>query len=245
MQDRHGIGGNQPQMTETAREVAEQVNDWLREHPVISDEGMAREAKPLEDRLRLALADLDAERRGKVDPLNAEVTKINDSYRQPRGILEKIREELKSRLTRFALELRRKREAEAEAARKAAEEAERKAREAEAAEAEAVLEAEMGVETDILTASDEADAAFAEYAKANRIAQRAERDTNVKIGGGFGRALSIRSKEILTVTNWQSAIMLMGATEDIKEAICKSARAWRKLNGRLPAGVEAQIEEKI
>lgn len=241
------IGHNKPpDMTETAGDVSRGLNEWLSSHPVIQTENDAREARPLIDRAKLCIADLENERKGKVIPLNEEVAKINNYYRGPRELLERIYSELSSRLGRYLAAEEARRRAIAEEARRQAEEKERLAREAEKAEAEVIADAEMGVEVDLLAATQEADAAFKDYEKADRVAARAERDSKVRIGGGLtGRALALRSYETLVVENWLAAVTEMGLTDDIRQAICKSARAYRKLRGKLPSGVVAEVEKRL
>lgn len=75
----HEIGHNLPPgMIDTAGEVTASLGKWLEDHPVIEGEDDAREAKVLVDRTKLCVKDLEAEREGKVKPLNLQVAKIND-----------------------------------------------------------------------------------------------------------------------------------------------------------------------
>src|ERR1035437_8847877 len=88
----------------------------------------------------------------------------------------------------------------------------------------------------------EADAAFAAASKANRQAAVAEREADtVRIGGGNGRSLGMRTTTTLTLDDPIAAIKAMGGvSEKTKESILSDARAWRKLNDqRWPAGVTA------
>lgn len=189
---------------------------------------------------------MEDERDGFVRPLNEQVAAINDCYRTPRESLKKICELLVGRLSDYVKREKEKREAEAEEKRRAAELAEQRAREAEAREQEAKAEAAAGViDVDIGSATAVADQAFSKYEKAEREAARAEKDTNVKIGGGFKRALALRVKETLEVTDWQAAITEMGLTPAIKDAILTSARAFRKATGDLPDGIQSTKEETL
>ena len=241
------IGHNRPpDMADIAQETTSAVNEWLKEHPVISNEEEAREAKVFIDRAKLGIKDLEAERDQKVRPLNQQVKEINDHYRPARDALQKILGEIDHRLASFLLEEERKRIEVAEAARRAAEEAERLAREAERLERQSVDDARLGgLDVDIAGATREADQAFAEYEKASRFAARAERETKVKVGGGFSRAVSLKTKEVLILVDANAAIAEMGVTDDIREAILKSARAYRKITEELPDGVAIQTERKI
>jgi hypothetical protein len=240
------IGHNQPpSVTDFSVEVGKSLSDWMMDHPVIETDEDAREAKLLLDRAKSSLDGMESERDALVRPLNAQVKQINDRYRAPRTLLEKIRDTLAWRLTDYAKRLERERIAAAEAARRAVEEAERAARAAEAREREAAEDARLGVCTDVGAATQEADQAFSRFKKAGRLADRAERDTKVKIGGGFGKAVSLRTTEILTVTDWKAAIEEIGLTPDITDAILKGARAYRKENDELPSGIKASYERTI
>jgi hypothetical protein len=191
------------------------------------------------------VAGLETERRGKVDPLNAHVKSINAEYKKPRELIEKQTEQVSARLTDYAREEERKRAEEAERARLAAEEAERIAREAEAREREVKENAAVGEAVNVTAAIVEADQAFSDFQKADREAARAAREVPVRLGDGFGRTVSMRTKETLQVDDWQAAINVLGLTEHIREAILTSARAYRKLKGELPAGVTSQTERSI
>jgi hypothetical protein len=91
----------------------------------------------------------------------------------------------------------------------------------------------------------EADEAFSTFERQSRFADRAERDTKVKIGGGFGASVGLRNSETLQVDDALKAIVIIGITDRIREAILTEARAYRKANGRLPDGISAQTERKL
>jgi hypothetical protein len=253
---REHVGANNPPPAtaiELAEPTIEALRKFLNDFPVIANEDEAREAKAIGDRVYLTLKSIEEERDSKVRPLNEQVSAINAEYhrwfstndKKP-GLWGTLLKELKVRLTAFArLEEQKRREA-AEAARRAAEEAERKARAAEAAERAAAAEAAAGVcDTDFAGATERADAAFAEFQRADRAAQRAERDTKVRIGGGFGKVTTLRTVETLTVTDWQAAITEIGLTDRIKDAILTEARAFRKDMGELPSGVTATYDRSL
>lgn len=241
------IGGNNPpDMTVTTLEIMRDISNWLSEHPAIPDAESAREAKVFMDRGRLSLKDMEDERDGKVRPLNEKVTEINRYYKAPKEAITRVLMELGTRISTFLKEEERKRVAAAAEATRIAEEAERRAREAEAAEQEAIGAASSGeLGIDVAAHVVEADCAFREYQVAGRAAARAERETHVKIGGGFSRSLSLKKKETLAVYDAPLALKAIGLTEDIMEAIIKSARAYRKLNGKLPDGVESTVTKEI
>jgi hypothetical protein len=235
-----------PDMTVTANETAAAISEWLSENPVIENEEQARIAKVFIDRGKLCLKDMETERDAAVRPLNSQVENINARYRAPRNVLTKVTTEIVSRVSAFLRTLERSRLQAAEEARRRAEEAEHAAREAERREHEAIEEAASGVVggaiSDLVV---DADTKFEAYKKATHQAQIAERDSKVKIGGGFSRAIGLKEKETLVVTNYMAALMEMGSNEDINEAIIRSARAFRKLTGHLPCGVESKTERRV
>ena len=235
-----------PSMVEFAREAGHDLSLFLASTPVIDNHDMARNAGLLIERTRKTLQDMDAERTKKVKPLNDQVAEINADYRSIRESVERILLELRKRLTDFAAVEELKRLAAAEAARKAAEEAERLAREAEAREREAIENASLGECADVGGAILEADQQFAAYAKAERAAAVAEKAVPVRIASGLGgRALSMRSKETLILSDPMAALAAIGLTEKIREAILSGARDYRRLRNELPPGVTSQPERSI
>jgi hypothetical protein len=237
---------NPPSPIEIARGTTTELSHWMADHPVIQTEDDAHTSKMMIDRARANLEEMEAERDALVRPLNEQVKAINDRYRPGRTTLEKLIDELKKRLSAYARALEIERVRKVEEARKAAEAAERAAREAEQREHEAIEEADHGVcDVDLGAATREADAAFAAFRKAERVAARAERDSHIRIAGGFGRAMGMRDREILTVTDWQAAISELGLTDTIRDAILTSARAYRKAFHELPEGVVATYDRSL
>lgn len=244
---------NPPSSIDAAGAAIHAVSQWMEENPVIETEEQARACKPLLDRAKAALDEMEAERDSKVRPLNEQVKKINDQYKalhntdsKRPALYDKILNELKARLAAFMRREEEKRQAEAARLRAEAEEKERAAREAEAKEREALENAaagELGV--NVAVATDEADAAFGDFQRASRFADRAERDSKVRIGGGFGSAASLRTVETLHLDDALAAIKAIGVTDKIRDAILSSARDYRKLHGELPAGVRAETERKL
>jgi hypothetical protein len=253
------IGGNAPPSPiDLARSSFDDLSRWLKDHPVISTEAQAREAKLFKDRADSALKAIEEARVNLVAPLNEQVREINAEHHQYHngnsgkpGIFDKILVALKFRMTAYAKAEEAKREAIARAAREAAERAEREAREAETREREAHQEAAQGVcDVDIGRATADADQAFADFKKADRELGRAERNATVRIGGGFGKVTTLRTQEVLTVTDWQAAIADMLdddglIPECIHDAILTAARAHRKMFGELPTGIGREEERKI
>lgn len=243
--NRHAIGGNRPpSQIDSATAAVSSLGAFLQFNPTI-DSTSATPAAKLIDTTRRVLADLDDERRGKVDPLNQQVRDINDEYRPIRESVEKLLNTLRNRLTVFTAAEENRRLKEAAEARRRAEEAARLAREAEEAERQAAIDAEFGSPIDIAEATVEADQTFADFKKADRQAKIAERDTIVRLGTGIGRAVSMRNKETLHVDDLALAVEVLGPVDGIIDAVLSAARAYRKLNGRLPRGIRADMTREI
>ena len=231
---------------ESARDCYTLLQAFLKETPVIESDKDAKKAANFVEQARRTIGTMDDERKLLVGPLNEEVKEINDRYRTPRDCIEKILDELKRRLTAFAAAEEAKRQREAKEAREAAEEAERVARQAEAIEQEAKKDADVGIcGINIAAAIAQADSTFGQFKRADRAAVRAEASIPVRLNGGFGKAVSMRKTETLILDDAGAAIAAIGITETIKDAIISSARAYRKLNGSLPAGVSSQIERQF
>lgn len=252
--DRLRIGGNSPpSLFAFASETMTALSDWMKERPQIETEDDAREAKLLLDRARNCAADMEAERVKLVEPLNLQLDAINTKYKaihnkdsKRPGLLDRVVNELKSRLGDFIANEEQKREAEATLLRLQAEEAERVAREAEAKERDAIANAHSGeLGVDVTQVVVEADNRFKEFQRADREAARAERDAHVKIGGGFLNAASLRTKETLVVVSYGKAIKAIGKNEKIEAAILSAARDYRKERGSLPEGVIAEITRAL
>jgi hypothetical protein len=244
---------NPPGPLEYARDTMAALSNWMAEHPVIASPDDAREAKKLLDQAKSCAGDIEAERDKLVRPLNEQIDEINARHKavhnrdsKKPGTLDKVVNELKARLAVFIQLEEERREAEAEIKRKAAEEAERIAREAEAREREAIENAKAGeLGVDVTQVVVEADSRFVAFKKADREAARAERDTNVKVGGGWGRSLSLRTQETLQLDNYNKAITAIGPHPKIEEAILSAAREYRKKHGSLPAGVSSVIDRHV
>jgi hypothetical protein len=248
------VGDNQPPSAiEHAAEPVENLRVFLADNPVITGADEARDAKAHLDRVVLALKDIEEERKSKVDPLNAEVKAVNAAYhkwhnadaKRP-GLWDKLLGELRSRLTSFAKLEERKRYEQEQAARHAAEQAAENARRAAEAEAAAREEVASGVcDVDLGGAIEEAQQAEQAAIRADWNARRAEAETKVRITGGFSNAISLRERETLRITDAHAALEDIGLTQDIADAILKGARAYRKANGELPNGVDADFERSL
>lgn len=241
------IGHNAPpDMAVTAEEVANDLNAFLGEHPVIENEDDARAAKLLMDRGRLCVADLEDERAKKVRPLRESMERINEHYKAPKTILESVLGGLRDRVTAYLRKEEAKRIEAAREAARIAEDAQRRLDAARLLEQEALGASDSGeLGVDLKAAVVATDSAGRDAAKAAREAARAERETHVKIGGGIGRSASLREKETYTVVDAVAALHDMGTDDDIDAAIIKKARSYYRLHKKAPEGVTRTTEERI
>lgn len=229
-----------------ALKVTDDLGAFLKDRPAVTTEPDAQAGGRLVKAAKAAVKGIDAERKGRLAPLNEQVAAIRDDYRAPEATLTKLADRLSALLTAFARVEEAKRAEAAAAARRAAEEAERVAREAEAREREAAENASLGeVGVDVAKATAEADEAFAQRQRNERIAKGAERAVPVRLAGDDTRALSLRSVEILSVTDGLAALRAIGMTPKLEEALLSAAREHRKTWGELPPGIEARTERRI
>jgi hypothetical protein len=241
---------NHPDQITLARDTYRELNNFLKETPAVTNAKEAKDAARWLESVKVTLEELDGERRGKVDPLNAQVKAINDAYRPARESLDRLLAVLRDRLNAFARAQEAARAA--EAARLAAEaaEAERLAREAEAREQDAIAAADVGeCGIDIGQAIEQADASFADYKVAARAAAIAERAVPVRFGSALGgRSMALRAKETLTVDDPIAALKALakvGLSEKLVDAILSDARAYRKLKKELPAGISSSTQRSL
>lgn len=229
-----------------AREAYPILSLFLKEVPVVEFEDDAKRGANLIEQGRRTLGSMEDERDRRVRPLNQTVKEINEEYRVPRESTTRILDEIKGRLKQYSDAEEARRLQAAAAAQLAAEEAERQARAAEDLERNAKAEAAEGVlDVNVAAAIVNADKSFATFQKAARTAVRAERQIPVRLSGGFGRTVSMRKTETLEVKNFLAAFEEIGLTEALAEALLTGARAFRKLHGRLPAGIEAITDRKF
>ena len=240
------IGHNEPPSAiDDARMAFVDLSAWLKDHPVIASEDEARSCKPIVDRTRATLKSLTDVKESETAPLYAAWKASGDKFKQVSEPLDKIFKELLARLTAFSRQEEVRRADEAEAKRKALEAAEKAAREAERLEQEAKDNAAQGEFVDVGVAVQDADTAFDQYQLAKREAARAEKAETFRIGGGFDRTMSMRTGEVLTVTDPAAALAALGLTAKIRDAMLSSARDHRKDWGDLPAGITAIQERKF
>jgi hypothetical protein len=241
------IGGNNPPgPIDRAREAFGEVSNFLKDTPVVAAEDEARAGAAHIERTRVALAEMESERKALVDPLNAELATINARYRVVRDPLETLLKTLRRRLSDYSAACEAARAAEAERLARDAAEREAAARAAEAAEREAIENAEAGECTDVGAAVEQADASFAAYRRADREAARAARAVPVRFSSVTGgRAQTMRTVEVLTVTDAQAALRVLGVTDEIRDALLSAARKYRKAFGELPNGITARHERSF
>ena len=109
---------NPPGPLDHAVDAMAELRAFLADNPVIQTPAQAKEGGAYIERTRIALGAMETERTSRVGPLNAEVAEINSAYRTIREPLEKVLQELRARLTKFAAEEEAKRIAEAKTARR-------------------------------------------------------------------------------------------------------------------------------
>lgn len=247
MNERTTIGHNMPPSAiDDARAAFKALSDYLAATPVIADDATAREAKLYVDRAKLTLADLDAAKTRESKPLHDEWKACLEKFKPATEYLTRVADELKTRLAAYMRAEETRRLQEAAEAWRIAQEAERAAREAERLEAEAKENAAMGeIGSDVGAAIVDADAAFAEFERAKRAAAIADKDAHLRIGGGFSRVASLRTKETLVLEDAGKALKAIGLTDKIRDAILSGARDYRRLKGKLPAGVAATTEQVL
>jgi hypothetical protein len=244
---REVIGGNNPPIEtklDFATTAMKLMTAYLNDTPVIEDGKAAEAAKVQVEMARGCLAEMEAERDKKVRPLNERVAEINGIYKAVSEPFKRVLDQVRKRLTDYALLVEQERQRVADEARRKADALIAAAREKERLEREAIDNAKQGeIDARVAESIVEADAAFALAQKANRQANVAARDADhVRIGGGNGRSLGMRTTTTLTLDDPVAAIQAMGGkvSEKTAEAILSDARAWRKLNDqRWPAGVTA------
>lgn len=248
------IGHNAPPSPiELGTMAAADLSSWLANNPVIQTEDQARDAKIFLDRMRATLGDIEAERVKRVAPLNLQLAEINERYKSVHntdakrpGSFDKVLNELKARLGAYVETIEAERRRVADEARRLADEAAQAARDAEQREREAIENAKAGeLGVDVTQVVLDADGRFAEFKKAERAAALAERESNVRIGGGWMKSAALRNSETLVLVSYAKAITAMGPNDKIRDAILSAARDYRKKTGSLPEGVISEITRKL
>ncbi len=237
---------NPPEAIELASGVISSISAFMADNPVVENEESARATKLQIDRAKLCIKDIEAELEGKSKPLRDRLEIIRGTYRGSRRMLGDLLDEMLIRVQSFVKREEHHREQLALIAAARAAEAKQAALEAERLERERLDDAASGeIGVNIAEAMANADQAFEDYQRAERQAIRAQKETHVKIGGGLSRAIGLRKVETLILVNIDKAILDLGVTPDINEAVLKSARAFRKLHNRQPEGVTSTVEEHL
>lgn len=237
---------NPPSAIDMAREGIKPLAKFLADTPVIQDHDAAKEAKLFLDRVKATIGDLEAAKEAEAKPHHTAWKAALDKFKPATEYVTKLQNELKARLGAYLKAEEAKRAAEVEAARKAAAEAEAAAREAERIEHEAKQNAAVGeIGVDVADAIEQADAKFAEYQQASRFAAVAERDSRVRVGGGFGKVASLRTRDVWTLDDPAKALASIGCTDGIRDAILTAARQYQKLIGQVPDGVTVTKEKVL
>jgi hypothetical protein len=219
---------------ELAAEAVADLAAWANDNPTVSNAEQAKAAELQVKRGTEALRVLEAERDGKVSPLNEKVKLINGAYKAAKAPLDIAVETIDGPRKAWLRAEEDRRIKAAEAARAAKAEAERIAREAEARERAAIEDAAAGVaEANVVDMTVHADQSFNDFERASRFAARAERDSKVK---------GLRTTEVLEVKNIAAASAAMADDLDLIEAIKTAARRYRKTWGDLPPGVISHQE---
>lgn len=237
---------NRPTPADLASGPLERLGAFLSENPVIETIEQAKAGATLMASVSKTLADIEDDRDANVRPLNQRVKDINATYKAATTPVVEVLAMLKARLTAYAMAEEARRRQEADRLAREAHEALLRQYSATELYTEAEENAEQGeVGVDLVRAVTDVAAAEAEAGRAAREAARAGRDTGVRLATGFGRAASMRSREILTITDPVAAVAELGLTPDIEEAIRKGSAAFKKIRGRLPNGVTSHTERSL
>lgn len=236
---------NPPSAIDMARDAIKPLAAFLSANPVIEGHDAAKEAKLFLDRVKATIGDLESAKEAEAKPHHTAWKAALDKFKPATEYVTKLQTELKLRLAVYIRAEEAKRAAEAEAARKVAEAAEAAAREAERAEFEAKQNAAVGeLGVDVAAAIDTADQKFAEFQQSSRFAAIAEKDAKVRIGGGFGKVASLRTKDVWALNDPVAALQAIGCTDGIREAILTAARQYHKLTGNVANGC-ALTKERV
>jgi len=234
------IGHNRPPSPiETAIECATDLAAFVDKNPVyVAERGV--EWKTHLDRAKTTIKTLEDARTALVKPLNDQVKAINAEHKAASTKLETVASLVEGAIKRHLAEEEARRKAAALEAARLAAEAERIAREKDRKAREEAENAALGdLDAAPAAAAIDAEQAIRDADATARIAQLAERDAaNVRQGGGFGRAVSLRTVKVLSIGSIVPAVRAMADDEDLREAILTAARRYRKTFGELPPGIE-------
>lgn len=245
--DRAVIGGNSPPSpVDFGRAAFRDISAFLAGMPVVETEGQAREIKLQLDRAKAALGDIEAAKEQACKPLYESWKTASAIYTPTVSHLAALVHEVKARLSRWMQTQEALCEAEAIRKQQEAEAAIQLAMATSLAVTEALDNASCGeLNVDLTTVIEEADRTDRAAKKALHQAQLAERDATVRVGGGFTRVATLRTKETLTIIDASIALEAIGLTDKISSAILAGARAYRTLHGNLPPGIACDVNREL
>lgn len=242
------IGHNRPPTAiEHAVSMFKSLDKFLNDNPVIQDQDAAIDAKLVFDRAQMTLTELEKEKEAESKPLHSAWQECLAKFRAPRENLERLFGILRQRMTDYAKAEKRRLEAEAAERARIAAEAEAKMLAALKAETEAKEDAEVGVlDAKIGEAIQNTDAAYVAFRDADAAKTQVEKAAeHVGFKGGFGNAVNLKTVKVPVIKDAAKVFAAVGATDDVKAALMKSARAYKKLRGSWPDGIEEVEESKI
>lgn len=225
----------EPTPLERAAQLIEAANEGLRTITRIDDDETGGRCQGFVDQLRDAQADLEAERKARIEPLQAAIDLVRMEYRELLELIELARAGLQplldDYLERKATKLREQAEQRSVAARLAQVEADRRRRIAD----------QLGA-----TLQDKLDARRAQE-RADELGELAKKRSRASIKGEWSeRAMSQRSHWSAEITDPQTAVAYYATKPEVIEAVRKLASAdARRLKdaGAAPPGIRF-VEKK-
>lgn len=251
-----GIGDNsgvQQTILDRTQSMITVANKWITERPVIVDDDMADKAASF---LRQSVAirrDVETARMELNAPLREQIASNDKRYNEPKLLLADLSKVISDRLNSYANEKRIAQERAAAEARRIAEAAATAAREAEEKKQEAIRKASEGEEVGKF--SDVA-ATIAESKEAEQRAKQAQRDAAAasKAKPSFGgehfvgdnrKAMTQRVVRTPIVVDALKVLKAVKTNDQINAALLTAARAYQKLKGKWPNGIEIEETTKV
>jgi hypothetical protein len=236
----------------SAEQALPLLSSFIADNPVFQNAEDLQKGGVWIESARKTLAALEDERKPKVEPLNAALAIINEPYRRVRQEIEGTKqakgllEILVDRWNAGEKAERKRREAIAEATRLEAEKAARVAQALIDQTNDAIAAADVGACEDVGSAVIDARAAIRNANILDRTANRAEKETHVRVASQLGgRALAPRSEWVLTIDDPGQLIAAMGLSERTADSLRTDARAFFKATGEWPDGLTATKDRSI
>lgn len=246
------IGHNHPPSPlASAGEAFTELRTWLSDHPVITSVADSKQGAAYIERTRIALGELETDRKAKVDPINAELREVNAAYKTAREPLENALKHLRKIMTDYATAVEAARIAEANRLREEAEAAARAAQTAAFQRDEAIENAQVGEAADVGGLIADAATVAKEAGKLDRKAAVAEHSVPVRVNSIMGgKALAMRTRRVLVVTDATKAYQAIKQNapllaQRIEDTIRICAEKFEDDIGALPAGVEERFERSM